>query len=265
MNRETSNRIRFLIEEVLPPIIRDSAAFRAIGRAVYGTHIDALAAFRKRAPLLTPAEYESLYREHPRVHDDTDNSAACIDKIIGDIYGASVCDIGCGTGHLLRLIREAQNSKLDRYVGVDFIIPEHFRHEGFEFVEAQIEKLPFPDHAFDTVVCTHVLEHILDYRAAISELRRITRQRLIIVVPREREGIYTFNPHFKFFPYSHSFLRAMIPLPFDFECEVIGRDIYYMEKITSKEPYLRSKTNLPIDVLPRELRRLTTQQNTRTD
>jgi hypothetical protein len=78
--------------------------------------------------------------------------------------------------------------------------------------------------------CTHVLEHILDYRAAISELRRVTRERLIIVVPREREGIYTFNPHFNFFPYAHSFLRAMIPLPSNFVCDVIGRDIYYMEK-----------------------------------
>ena len=35
----------------------------------------------------------------------------------------------------------------------------------------------------------------------------------IIVVPREREGIYTFNPHLNFFPYRHSFLRAMIPVP----------------------------------------------------
>jgi hypothetical protein len=52
-----------------------------------------------------------------------------------------------------------------------------------------------------------------------------TRKRLLIVVPREREGIYTFNPHFNFFPYSHSFLRAMIPLPPDFTCSIVGRDI----------------------------------------
>ena len=89
MNRETSNRIRFLIEEVLPPIIRDSAAFRTIG-AVYGAHIDALAAFRKRAPLLAPTEYESLYREHPCVHDDTDNSAG--------MYKRGSCSLAQTTG-----------------------------------------------------------------------------------------------------------------------------------------------------------------------
>jgi SAM-dependent methyltransferase len=232
MKRETSNLIRFLIEDLLPPIVRDSAIFRAVARVAWGAHIDVLTDFRKRAALLTSAEYEKVYREHPRVHSDTDNSAACIARILADIEGASVCDIGCGTGQLLRLIRKGHGAKIGLFVGVDFIIPEHFRRVGFEFVEAQIEKLPFPEQAFDTVVCTHVLEHILDYRAAICELRRITRKRLLIVVPREREGIYAFNPHFNFFPYSHSFLRAMIPLPPDFTCSVVGRDIYYMEKVS---------------------------------
>ena len=63
-------------------------------------------------------------------------------------------------------------------------------------------------------------------RAAPAHLMR---RRLIIVVPREREGIYTFNPHLNFFPYSHSFLRAMIPVPANHVCCDIGRDIYYVE------------------------------------
>jgi len=72
---------------------------------------------------------------------------------------------------------------------------------------------------------------VLNYRAAIAELRRITKKRLIIVVPREREYRYTFNPHFNFFPYTHSFLRAMQPVPQSHHCEDIRRDIYYREDI----------------------------------
>ena len=53
------------------------------------------------------------------------------------------------------------------------------------------------------------------------------------MVPREREGIYTFNPHFNFFPYSHSFLRAMSPPPPNYVCEDIGRDIYSREDVAS--------------------------------
>ena len=100
---------------------------------------------------------------------------------------------------------------------------------GVNYVAARIEDLPFADASFDTVICTHVIEHVLEYRQAIAELRRICRKRLIIVVPREREYRYSFNPHFNFFPYTHSFLRAVHPVPQSHVCVDIGRDIYYRE------------------------------------
>ena len=81
------------------------------------------------------------------------------------------------------------------------------------------------------MICTHVIEHVLEYRQAIAELRRIARRRLIIVVPREREYRYSFNPHFNFFPYTHSFLRAVHPVPQTHICLDIGRDIYYREDL----------------------------------
>lgn len=228
MKREDTNRIRFVIEDCIPPILRDSRAFRALARTVWGKHIDDLADFRRRAAELTPAEYEALYRSHPRIHLETDNSAACVQKVIADVVGASVCDVGCGTGYLIQAIKQARSGSTQRFVGVDFVKPA-VGQEGIEFTEAPIESLPFADKEFDTVVCTHVIEHILDYQRAIAELRRIARRRLIVVVPREREAIYTFNPHFNFFPYKHSFLRAMIPLPRSYSCIEIGRDIYYCE------------------------------------
>lgn len=228
MNRETTNRIRFVIEDVLPPILRDSVLFRQAASLVWGKHIGKLAKFRERAPFLTAAEYEDLYREHPRVHAGTDNSQACIDRIVGSIAGESICDVGCGTGALLSHIK-AGNPDLKRLTGVDFVVDDAAHITGVEYVAAMIESLPFADGEFDTVVCTHVIEHVLEYRQAIAELRRIARRRLIIVVPREREYRYSFNPHFNFFPYTHSFLRAVHPVPPRHVCLDIGRDIFYME------------------------------------
>lgn len=228
MNRETTNRIRFVIEDVLPPILRDSALFRQAASLVWGKHITKLARFRERAPFLTAGEYEDLYREHPRVHAGTDNSQACIDRIVASIVGESVCDVGCGTGALLSHVK-AGNPGLKRLTGVDFVVEDAAGIDGVEYVAAMIESLPFSDGEFDTVVCTHVIEHVLEYRQAIAELRRIARRRLIIVVPREREYRYSFNPHFNFFPYTHSFLRAAHPVPAHHLCVDIGRDIFYME------------------------------------
>lgn len=228
MKREATNRIRFVLEDILPAFVRDSALFRIGASMIWGNHISDLADFRARAPFLTDDEYEKLYKEHPRVHEGTDNSKACIAAICRDTVGESVCDVGCGTGALLSHVRAAR-PELKRCVGVDFAIDDAASLEGVEYVAAKIESLPFADAEFDTVICTHVIEHVLDYRRAIQELRRITRRRLIIVVPREREYRYTFNPHFNFFPYTHAFLRAMHPVPESHECIDIKRDIYYRE------------------------------------
>jgi SAM-dependent methyltransferase len=230
MNRETTNWVRFAIEELIPPIVRDSGFFRGLMKLAWGKHIDDLARFRERAAFLTDEEYTQLYRDHPRVHEGTDNSQACIDRIVNDVTGHSVADIGCGTGVLLNHIRNG-NGKLERLAGVDFVIDDASKLSGIEYFAARIENLPFKDNEFDTVVCTHVLEHVLDFRKSLAELRRVAAKRVIIVVPREREYKYSFNPHFNFFPYKHSFLRAAFPIPIGFKCDDIGRDIYYVEDI----------------------------------
>ena len=231
MKRETTNRIRFVIEELLPPILRDATLFRALAKLAWGEHIEALSDFRRRAPFLTPDEYKELYRAHPRVHDGSDNSRQCLELIAQHVNGSTLCDVGCGAGDLLRYIKTHSEKTFARLVAIDFVLSGTRLEPSIDFVCAMIERLPFSNRAFDTVVCTHVIEHILDYRAAIAELRRIAARRLIIVVPREREGLYSFNPHFNFFPYKHSFLRAMIPVPQEHICINVGRDIFYMEDL----------------------------------
>jgi len=232
LRREASNRIRFVIEDLLPPIMRDSGLFRlAAGLAFRG--VDAAANFRKRAPFLSEQEYVSFYRDWPRVHAETDNSDQCLARIAEDVVGRSVCDVGCGSGYLVRHIRDHSPAGARRLAGVDIVTPDLAENAGIEFFEGNAEALPFADREFDTVICTHVIEHILDHRKALAELRRITAKRLIIVVPMEREGLYTFNPHFHFFPYTHSFLRAMIPVPEHHVCVRLGRDIYYREDLAN--------------------------------
>jgi len=123
MNRETTNRIRFVLEDVVPPILRDSKLFKGLASLVWGKHIGDLATFRARAPFLTDQEYEDLYKTHPRVHEGTDNSKGCIAEIVKDIVGGSVCDVGCGTGILLKHIQNVRPD-VTRLMGVDFAIDD---------------------------------------------------------------------------------------------------------------------------------------------
>ncbi len=230
MKRETTNRIRTVLEDYVPPVLRDSRFFRWFAAKAWDDYVYKLADFRERSVFLTPEEYENLYRDHPQVQEGSDNSEACIDRIIKDIVGTSVLDVGCGTGMVLKRVK-AELPGLKRLVGVDIVVDGASPTEGVEYQASKIEALPFKDNEFDTVVCTHVLEHVLDIREAVSEIRRVAKKRLIVVVPREREYKYTFNAHFHFFPYIATFLRVMIPVPANHKVEDVARDIYYYEDI----------------------------------
>jgi SAM-dependent methyltransferase len=235
MRRETSNRIRFVLEELVPGFLRDSRLFTSLLRLGGGAHVQALAEFRRRAPFLTPEEYRALYASHPRVHGETDCSAACIELIRQNAIGPEICDVGCGTGYLLRSLAETPALKECRFTGVDFVLGKTSEAKNITLRECDITHMPFADRTFDTVICTHVLEHILDLRAALAELRRVTKRRLILVVPREREFEYNFNPHFHFFPYPHSFLKMLFPIPARHQIQSVGRDFFYTEDVATEQ------------------------------
>ena len=233
MKRETTNRIRFVLEDLIPPLIRDSAPMRWLFRRYWGSLVDDLEQFRANIHHVSAEEYEDIYARMPRIQDETDNSAACLARIADDVLPGKVLDVGCGTGFLIgHLQKEAVDGT--SFTGVDIIVDDDTRerYSTAIFQEGQVEALPYADNVFDTVICTHVLEHILDIRGAIAELRRVCANRLIIVVPREREHRFTFNPHVHFFPYEHSFLRQMIPVPKDAVIDRVGRDIYYREEMS---------------------------------
>ena len=59
--------------------------------------------------------------------------------------------------------------------------------------QSDIHNLPFSNESFDTVLCSETIEHVADYKKAIVELLRITRNVLIITVPHETPEIVAAN------------------------------------------------------------------------
>ena len=61
MRRETTNVIRAVLEEALPPMVRDSKPMRWLFRRHWGDLVDDIERFRERIPFVTDREYREIY------------------------------------------------------------------------------------------------------------------------------------------------------------------------------------------------------------
>src|SRR3546814_15450782 len=93
------------------------------------------------------------------------------------MVGDSALDVVCGTGYLLHVLSSRRPEM--KLSGVDVIIDDETRKRAaaIGFHEANIESLPLDDGALDTVICTHVLEHILDVQGVLAGDRRVAGRR----------------------------------------------------------------------------------------
>jgi len=107
--------------------------------------------------------------------------------------GERLLDAGCGEGrHCFGALEQGA-----RVVGLDLDrdalraaaggLRSRARERGSmgAMIHGNTFQLPFADATFDKVICSEVMEHVHDYRAAARELARVTRPggRLAITIP----------------------------------------------------------------------------------
>lgn len=115
-----------------------------------------------------------------------------IHLIIGHIPDGTrrILDAGCGEGTLATALskRGWEVTAIDCSDVALSLAKENAKSAGcnIECRQCFLESLPFPDKSFDIVVCSHTLEHVTDLNLAISELKRVCRKAIIIVVPIEK-------------------------------------------------------------------------------
>jgi SAM-dependent methyltransferase len=231
MKRENTNKIRFILEELVPPFLRDSFIFKFIIKIFYRkdkTHQK----LKSNILRLSKREYLNYYKNMPEMHDCSDLSDICVNQIIKQIKEKNVLDVGCGNGFLLEKIRNYYK-KVNLHgteINLSSQLKKCSKKNDFKIYNLEVEKLNKLKKKFDTVICTHVLEHILDINEAYLNLKKICLKRLIIVVPKERPYKHTFNGHIHFFPYSWSFINTIRPNN-KFIIKNLKRDFLYIEDL----------------------------------
>lgn len=157
-------------------------------------------------PVYTPIEHNSIERINEfyadpelRTQQVTAGRLALYQEILDRILNseidwseADVCDVGCGTGHLLLAIKERFAPR--SLTGFDVSI-EALKILRKILPDAQCEELDIylgVDKQFDVVFCSQVLEHLLYPERAMTQLLKMIKVggTAVITVPEGRSDHY---------------------------------------------------------------------------
>lgn len=153
---------------------------------------------------LRPVDYDVILGTDQVLHrDDIYTSASTPPTMVSeDVIAIAktlpdpILDFGCGLGGLVAALRRLGKD----VVGIDLDLPSVVSNVVLEardhvtFYDGTLP-LPFVDGAFNSVICSECLEHIPDFQAAIRELSRLARQRVLVTVPNI-DAIPLLAPHY---------------------------------------------------------------------
>jgi len=231
MNRNITNVIRFLMDDCVPPIIRDSKVFMYPFYlfAYRGRKIKEVMNFKTNVYSFTEKEYDEFYNNLNTISRNrlTDLNQPSLDYILNNIdpNTKTLVDIGCGNGYLLKKIHE-KYPQIELY---GFDIKDTDSNNFYKYVKGNVEKMPFTDKQFDVVTCSHVVEHLIDLEKCANELKRITAKQLFIVTPCQRYFYYTLDEHVNFFEQKEK-LTNVFKIP-SHECVKLRGDWVYLGKM----------------------------------
>jgi ubiquinone/menaquinone biosynthesis C-methylase UbiE len=103
-------------------------------------------------------------------------------KVGGPVRDGVVLEIGCGRGAGVKVILRQFQAAHVFAIDLDSLQTERarkrlqYKYDGqFTLMLGDAEQLPFDDGSFDAVIDFGVLHHVLDWKRAIAEIRRVLK------------------------------------------------------------------------------------------
>lgn len=137
-----------------------------------------------------PASYEAWYHTH-RGRWIGQREFALLWKLLAPRSGASLLDVGCGTGHFSRRFAAAGLE----VTGVDpdpaMLAFARQQGAGIGYVEGDAQALPFADAVFDYASAVTSLCFVPDPQRALQEMWRVARRGVVLGVLNRRSLLYS--------------------------------------------------------------------------
>ncbi len=133
------------------------------------------------------------------------------------LYLSTKTDLFTARRRVLHVAPEpALQSALSAAPNIEYVTAD--MQSPYVMVKLDVENIPYPDGAFDVVLCNHVLEHVADDRRAMREIRRVlspggwavllapmddarevTFEDPTVVDPKERERVFGQKDHVRIY------------------------------------------------------------------
>lgn len=138
-------------------------------------------------------DYDSIASTYDRRYQDNDYSGVehALIAFAGENSNDRVLEVGCGTGHWLRFLRE----RGIRVAGLDastrMLARARAQDHRSALVRGVAEHLPWSGESFDRLFCVNALHHFGDKRTFFMEARRVLRRggRLMTIGLDPHKGI----------------------------------------------------------------------------
>ena len=132
-----------------------------------------------------------------------------IRKMVAAQASDRILEVGCGGGHVLRMFPKSDLTGVD--VSGEMIRKAQRNLKGLNvtLLKGELHQLDLDDHAFDKIICTEVLEHVVDPELVLGQMQRLLRPggRVVVTFPNDplvhqikhfiRKGGLTVLPPFR--------------------------------------------------------------------
>ena len=115
-------------------------------------------------------------------------------ELVGERNPKKILDVGSASGMMAnevsKIFPEAKITAVDVYKKAVDYGKSHYPH--INFVVADAHSLPFPDNAFDLIICYETIEHVINPLSVIKEAKRVVKKGGRIVLAMD-SGSFLFR------------------------------------------------------------------------
>lgn len=110
-----------------------------------------------------------------------------IGQLVGPPAGLELLEVGVGGGHVLERFRDGRLTATDVSTVYLDLARERLASLEVRFLHGELERLRLPPRSFDRVICSEVIEHVVDPDGLLREIARVLKPDgwAVITVPND--------------------------------------------------------------------------------